>query len=80
MLVAGLPFVKRLFSTEEGSFADQVCEQWSQIENVPYLPDDSDAGCRLSVRLRQLVKSTTGNKKYFLYIVTHFIRSRIYCS
>ena len=51
---------QRLFPGEEGRFADKCCEQWDKIEKVPHLPEGSDIGCRLSVRLRKLLPITDG--------------------
>eukprot|EP00795_Rhopilema_esculentum_P005545 gene5545-biopygen530 len=34
--------------------------KWDKIENVPHLPEGSDIGCKLSVRLRKLLPLTDG--------------------
>jgi hypothetical protein len=38
-----------LFPGSEGCIADDVCEQWQQLEAIPHLPHGSDVGCSLSV-------------------------------
>lgn len=57
---AGITFSARLFPGQEGTFADEACEQWNTISDVPYLPAGADLGCSLSVRLRQLLPLSTG--------------------
>ena len=36
-------------------------EQWENTMNVPFLPDGCDLGCKMTVRLRQLLPVTTGS-------------------
>lgn len=57
---SGLILSDKLFPGEDGNFADEACEQWNTISDVPYLPAGADLGCSLSVRLRQLLPVTTG--------------------
>lgn len=56
----GLLLCKRLFPGEEGKFADEACSQWNIISSVPSLPEGSDLGCAMSVRVKQLVPVTSG--------------------
>lgn len=59
-ITSGILLSGKLFPGEDGTFADEVCEQWNTISDVPYLPTGADLGCSLSVRLRQLLPVTTG--------------------
>lgn len=59
-ITSGILLSGKLFPGEDGTFADEVCEQWNTISDVPYLPTGADLGCSLSVRLRQLLPITTG--------------------
>ena len=56
----GIGMTQRLFPGEEGRLAAECCEQWDKIEKVPHLPEGSDIGCKLSVRLRKLLPITDG--------------------
>ena len=42
-------------------FPEGVAEQWENMMNVPFLPDGCELGCKLTVRLRQLLPVTTGS-------------------
>ena len=59
-ITAGINLSARLFPGKDGIFADEACEQWNAISDVPHLPAGADLGCSLSVRLRQLLPVTTG--------------------
>ena len=54
--------VRCLFSDEASDFADGAAEQWENMINVPLLPDGCDLGCKMTVRLRQLLPVTTGSE------------------
>jgi hypothetical protein len=58
--VAGKPFVERLFPNEMGAFADECCESWDSISDIPMLPAGSDTGANLSNRLRKLIPVVKG--------------------
>ena len=49
------------FPDEASDFADGAAEQWENMMNVPFLPDGCDLGCKMTVRLRQLLPVTTGS-------------------
>ena len=53
--------VRRLFPDEASDFADGAAKHWKNMMNVPFLPDDCDLGCKMTVRLRQLLPVTTGS-------------------
>ena len=57
----GVRVVRRLFPDEASDFADGAAEQWENMMNVPFLPDGCDLGCKMTVRLRQLLPVTTGS-------------------
>jgi len=70
-ITTGLPWCVRLFPGQDGQFADEICEQWNAISDVSFLPEGSDLGCTLSVRLRKLLRVTTGLvQKIFAAIAT----------
>ena len=56
----GVRVVRRLFPDEASDFADGAAEQCENMMNVPFLPDGCDLGCKMTVRLRQLLQVTTG--------------------
>jgi len=58
-ITTGITLSDRLFPGQTGKFADEVCEQWNTISEVPYLPTGSDSGCTLPVHLRKLMQATT---------------------
>ena len=53
--------VRRLFPDEVSDFAEGAAEQWENMMNVTFLPDGCDLGCKMTVRLRQLLPVTTGS-------------------
>ena len=53
--------VWRLFPDEASNFADGAAKQWENMMNVPFLPDGCDLGCKMTVKLRQLLPVTTGS-------------------
>ena len=57
----GVRVVRHLFPDEASDFADGAAEQWENMMNVPFLPDGCDLGCKMTVRLRQLLPVTTGS-------------------
>ncbi|KAI0241485.1 hypothetical protein LSAT2_025596 [Lamellibrachia satsuma] len=57
----GVRVVRRLFPDEASDFTDGAAEQWENMMNVPFLPDGCDLGCKMTVRLRQLLPVTTGS-------------------
>ena len=57
----GVRVVRRLFPDEASDIADGAAEQWENMLNVPFLPDGCDLGCKMTVRLRQLLPVTTGS-------------------
>ena len=57
----GVRVVRRLFPDEASDFADGAAEQCENMMNVPFLPDGCDLGCKMTVRLRQLLPVTTGS-------------------
>ena len=57
----GVRVVRRLFPDETSDFADGAAEQWENMMNVPFQPDGWDLGCKMTVRLRQLLPVTTGS-------------------
>ena len=57
----GVRVVRRLFPDEASDFADGAAEQWENMMIVPFLPDGCDLGCKMTVRLRQLLPVTTGS-------------------
>src|SRR5271163_2401063 len=59
-VTAGLHLIRNLFPGEDCQFTNEACEQWSIISGIPYLPEGTDVGCFLSVRLRQLLPVCTG--------------------
>ena len=61
-VAAGIAFSARLFPDQDGTFADEACEQRTTILDVSYLPVGADVGCSMSVRIRQqlLLTVTTG--------------------
>ena len=62
----GIEICQKICANECNGFANGVCEQWSKIEQVPFLPDQSDHGAFLSHRLRQLLSCTSGSVKKVL--------------
>ena len=42
-------------------FPDGAAKQWENMMNVPFLPGGCDVGCKMTVRLRQLLPGTTGS-------------------
>ena len=56
----GVRVVRRLFPDEASDFADGAAEQCENMMNVPFLTDGCDLGCKMTVRLRQLLPVTTG--------------------
>ena len=62
----GVRVVGRLFPDEASDFADGAAEQWENMVNVPFLPDGCDLGCKMTVRLRQLLPVTTGSVQKLL--------------
>ena len=57
----GVRVVRRFFPDEASDFADGAAEQCENMMNVPFLPDGCDLGCKMTVRLRQLLPVTTGS-------------------
>ena len=57
----GVRLVRCLFPDDASDFADGAAEQWENMMNVPFLPDGCDLGCKMTVRLRQLLPVTTGS-------------------
>ena len=57
----GVRVVRRIFPNEASDFADGAAEQWENMLNVPFLPDGCDLGCKMTVRLRQLLPVTTSS-------------------
>jgi len=57
---SGLDICNKVFPGKEGLFADGACEQWERLSCVPRLPAETDTGCSLSVRLRQLLTASNG--------------------
>ena len=47
-------------------FADGACELWDSLSCVPRLPVDTDVGCSLTVRLRQMLCISNGVVKKVL--------------
>ena len=60
MISAGASLVEDLYPEEMNNFADCVCECWDFIAELPSLPMNTDCGCILSTRLRQLLPVTKG--------------------
>ena len=69
-MAAGITLSARLFPGQDGTFADEACEQWTTISDVPYLPVEADLGCSLPVRLRQLLPVITGVVKVLSAVAT----------
>ena len=57
----GVRVVRRLFTDEASHLADGAAAQWENMMNVPFLSDGCDLGCKMTVRLRQLLPVTTGS-------------------
>ena len=60
MISAGSTLVDDLFPGEITEFANAVCESWDAISELPQLPADTDRGCALSTRLRQMLPVSRG--------------------
>jgi len=67
---SGLVICNKVFTGKEGLFADGACEQWERLPCVHRLPAETDTGCSLSVRLRQLLTASNGVVQQMLAAVT----------
>ena len=57
---AGRQLVVDLFPDEIAQFADFVCDASDAISNLPTLPANSDVGCTLTTKLRQMIPVCSG--------------------
>ena len=89
---SGLDYVKRSIvekrETLPMTYSVSLCEQWDSLSSVPHLPVDSDTGCSLCVRLRNMLPVSSGMvRKVLAYIAalaphsmqTDCVASQHYC-
>ena len=52
---AGRQLVEDLFPDEIAQFADAECDAWDALSNLSIFPANSDVGCTLDTKLRQMI-------------------------